>query len=283
MSVAKRRLIVALAAVLVVSVIPVTVLAAGGTFIDDETSVFEGDIEWLASSGVTKGCNPPTNNRFCPDENVTRGQMAAFMRRFAQYLGAEDGIVSNADNADTLDGYSHGAFWRKTEQVNAATLDGLDSTDLVAAYGAASDDWIDDFATFPFTSILSDTVEAPIAGLLHITASVSGEDDCSLAGAGWLQVDIAVDGQDVFSDDFAFEVEFGDCGINEPPFAQAVAVNAVVEVAAGTHTVEVLAQEQGTGTFIIGRSITTLFVPFGEGVAIPVETLSSAGEHPNHP
>ncbi len=52
-----------------------------GTFIDDDDSIFEADIEALAAAGITKGCNPPTNNRFCPDNRVTRGQMAAFLVR----------------------------------------------------------------------------------------------------------------------------------------------------------------------------------------------------------
>jgi hypothetical protein len=54
---------------------------AGDLFTDDDASIFEGDIDRLATAGVTKGCNPPTNNRFCPTNNVTRGQMAAFLHR----------------------------------------------------------------------------------------------------------------------------------------------------------------------------------------------------------
>jgi hypothetical protein len=50
-------------------------------FTDDNTSVFEDDIEWLAATGVTRGCNPPTNDQFCPDDPVTREQMAAFLFR----------------------------------------------------------------------------------------------------------------------------------------------------------------------------------------------------------
>ena len=50
-------------------------------FIDDDGSVFEPDIEWLAEEGMTKGCNPPANDMFCPDDAVTRGQMAAFLVR----------------------------------------------------------------------------------------------------------------------------------------------------------------------------------------------------------
>ena len=55
--------------------------SGGDLFTDDDGSIFETDIDRLATAGVTKGCNPPTNDRFCPTENVTRGQMAAFLRR----------------------------------------------------------------------------------------------------------------------------------------------------------------------------------------------------------
>ncbi|MDH4309669.1 MAG: GerMN domain-containing protein, partial [Acidimicrobiia bacterium] len=50
-------------------------------FADDDGSVFEGDIEALAAAGVTVGCNPPTNDRFCPDNPVTRAEMATFLMR----------------------------------------------------------------------------------------------------------------------------------------------------------------------------------------------------------
>lgn len=50
-------------------------------FVDDNASVFESDIEWLAATGVTRGCNPPANSEFCPSSPVTRGAMAAFLHR----------------------------------------------------------------------------------------------------------------------------------------------------------------------------------------------------------
>jgi hypothetical protein len=50
-------------------------------FTDDDTSIFENDINNLAASGITLGCNPPDNDNFCPDDTVTRGQMAAFIVR----------------------------------------------------------------------------------------------------------------------------------------------------------------------------------------------------------
>ena len=53
----------------------------GDLFIDDDASVFEGDIDKLATAGVTAGCNPPANTNYCPDSYVTRGQLAAFLHR----------------------------------------------------------------------------------------------------------------------------------------------------------------------------------------------------------
>jgi hypothetical protein len=53
----------------------------GNLYIDDDGSLFEGAIDRLGTAGITQGCNPPTNNRFCPNNFVTRGQMAAFLSR----------------------------------------------------------------------------------------------------------------------------------------------------------------------------------------------------------
>jgi len=53
----------------------------GDLFIDDDGSIFEADIDRFAAAGITKGCNPPANDRFCPSDQITRGQMAAFLRR----------------------------------------------------------------------------------------------------------------------------------------------------------------------------------------------------------
>jgi hypothetical protein len=53
----------------------------GGTFVDDNGSVHEANIEAIAAVGITRGCNPPVNDRYCPDEAITRGEMAAFLDR----------------------------------------------------------------------------------------------------------------------------------------------------------------------------------------------------------
>lgn len=50
-------------------------------FADDNGHLFEADINALASAGITRGCNPPENTKFCPDALMTRGEMAAFLSR----------------------------------------------------------------------------------------------------------------------------------------------------------------------------------------------------------
>ncbi len=50
-------------------------------FVDVAVSIFAADIGRIAEAGITRGCNPPANDRFCPDAHVTRAQMAAFLQR----------------------------------------------------------------------------------------------------------------------------------------------------------------------------------------------------------
>ncbi len=72
----------------VTSTATITIGTYEGTFADDDSSPFVNDIEWLADTGVTRGCNPPHNTLFCPTQVVTRGQMAAFLSRALEYSSA---------------------------------------------------------------------------------------------------------------------------------------------------------------------------------------------------
>ncbi len=54
---------------------------ASGFFTDDDNSVHLRAIEAIADEGITKGCNPPVNDLFCPSDVVTREQMATFLVR----------------------------------------------------------------------------------------------------------------------------------------------------------------------------------------------------------
>lgn len=81
-------------------------------FSDDGDSVFEDDINALATAGISKGCNPPTNDRYCPDDPVTRGQMAAFLVRAFEYT--DDG------GGDLFDDDGSSVFERDIDRLGAA-------------------------------------------------------------------------------------------------------------------------------------------------------------------
>ncbi len=62
-------------------------------FFDMFDSVFTEDIAFLRNIGVTKGCNPGEGNtHFCPEDSVTRGQMAAFLVRYFGLTAIDDGV-----------------------------------------------------------------------------------------------------------------------------------------------------------------------------------------------
>jgi hypothetical protein len=96
-----RRLTWTIAGTLaVVMAVPLAVVAAHSFNDVPDSNVFHGSIGWLKDNGVTVGCNPPANTEFCPEDNVTREQMAAFMRRFSQTMGNTGANVN--DSADTI-------------------------------------------------------------------------------------------------------------------------------------------------------------------------------------
>lgn len=63
-------------------------LDAPDAFVDDDGSPHEGDVDRLAASGTTGGCDDGAR-LFCPQARVTRGQVAAFLGRA---LGLEEHV-----------------------------------------------------------------------------------------------------------------------------------------------------------------------------------------------
>jgi hypothetical protein len=117
-------------------------------------------------NGITVGCNPPGNTNYCPDDNVTRGQMAAFMKRLAE-----------------------------NNVVDAATLDGKDSTEFLAVTSAQSFDWFDGTGNIVLsatgTPIVQTTISVPVAGHLLVIgdASVGNSASAGSLFTVWIQLD----------------------------------------------------------------------------------------------
>ncbi|MPZ53975.1 MAG: hypothetical protein GEU79_14795 [Acidimicrobiia bacterium] len=71
-------------------------------FTDDNGTVFEQDIQALAASGITHGCNPPTNDHYCPGDPVNRGEMAAFLTRGLDLPTSDDDVFTD-DNGTVFE------------------------------------------------------------------------------------------------------------------------------------------------------------------------------------
>lgn len=93
-----------------------TVVLASHQFPDvPDSHIFHDDIDWLADNGITTGY---PNGNFGPEDNVTRGQMAAFMHRFSGTIGADTVVTSlvppfeatNASVSLTPDGVEFGPY-----------------------------------------------------------------------------------------------------------------------------------------------------------------------------
>ena len=162
---ARRWVTLAIAAML--ALVPVGAWA-GHQFTDvPNSNVFHSSIEWLADKGVTVGCNPPANTRFCPEDPVTRQQMAAFLRRLetkgvfipgdstmvpiARFRIAIDGTVDDAEFRSPVTGTPSaswtGVSWRVDVPGESVTLNdqqaicvGVGSTARIVTVGSTGGD-----------------------------------------------------------------------------------------------------------------------------------------------
>jgi len=83
-------------------------VATADTFADDDGSIHEANIELIADAAITQGCG---TGLFCPDDLVTRAQMASFIVRALGYLddgggdlfSDDDGLIHES-NIDLLAG-----------------------------------------------------------------------------------------------------------------------------------------------------------------------------------
>jgi hypothetical protein len=144
-----------------------------------DSHIFHTGISWMKDNNITVGCNPPANTRFCPDDNVTRGQMATFMKRLAE---------------NTV--------------VDAATLDGLTPADVApisVVGGTTASSFAADLA-FSDMPGAETTITVPTGYTALIIARYAAESAC--VGGDYASVRILLDGNEmapVVGTDFAFD------------------------------------------------------------------------------
>ena len=139
--------------------------------------------------------------------------------------------------------------------VRDGSLTHLDIADEPVAWGAATKAQTDNFTTTTWTPVVSKALATGRAGYLTITGTLYAEDDFSLAGTGRLAYSLRIDGKVV---DARKLLSFADPGAGDNG-----AATIVVPVAAGGHTVQLVAKEQGSGTYLYGGEVSAVYTPTG--------------------
>ena len=188
---------------------------------------------------------PPVNDKYCPNDFVTRGEMAAFMNRL--------GAVAPG----------------KTPVVNADKLDGLDSTDFMTILAHSYGSFLDatELNLGPATDTqIADSVDitVPAAGvlLIHNTSSwdVTGTD---YVVHSWVELDSTPGcdpnyfGGDPIPGSFGTDAEESSAGR-----ANTAAVSTVAVSGAGTYTVlHCLQNDSGTGINGLDHALSVQWFP----------------------
>jgi len=187
--------------------------------------------------------------------------MSAFMRRFAQYIDAEDGTPAQADNATNAD--------------NAETLDGFTASQLTSR--AAFNSTIDAPDGADFT--LSTTITAPAPGILLLSATI---DATNITDVNFYQCFLEID-DGLVSGTYMFAQLDGDTNAN---WEEDCTTTGAAVVAAGTHTIDFEVEDVRPSTLLFDASVWVLWVPLDGGGAIPSsvtqlgQTRSSIDEKP---
>jgi S-layer homology domain len=258
---------------------------------------FAADISWLATTGVTKGCNRE-GSLFCPEDPVTRGQMAAFLHRLAigtvidaatlegrgarEFLAADGvavdsrrlggrtassylGVAETAEDSNRLGGKAASSYIAVGDTAtNSARLGGRLPEDYLAADGTAAD------------SALLDGLNA--SAISRITgASASGPPVVATVNA-------PVDGMVAVTAVVGYQIPSGTggwtCSLTAGPTgsresvpgtvqqgsargssAGSCVVTGVVELEAGSNQVAIEATASGT-TVLVAGSLSAVFSPF---------------------
>jgi len=93
-----RKVLIVLVA-LVIFLAGTLVAGAGALFDDvDDGAIYADAVEWLVNRAITLGCG---GNNYCPNNRVTRAQMAMFMQRLGNALSPQF-IMQTAESSSDL-------------------------------------------------------------------------------------------------------------------------------------------------------------------------------------
>ncbi|MFW2380731.1 MAG: Ig-like domain-containing protein, partial [Acidimicrobiales bacterium] len=214
----------------------------GAGFNDDDGNIHEADIEFILAAGITKGCNPPVNDQYCPSLPVSRAQLASFMTRAfslpvstTDHFTDDDASVHEDDiNAIADAGFVFGCgpdLYCPNDDVTRAQLASVfvrafefpasttdffvdddssiheDDINALAAVGVTLGCRVDPANFCPFDSVLRDQFASFMARALTLTANEPPvADPAAVATDEDTPIEIVLSGTDPNDDPLTFEV-----------------------------------------------------------------------------
>ena len=232
---------------------PIGVLAAHQFADVSNSNIFHGDIDALVDAGITAGCG---GSNYCPNQAVTRGQMAAFMNRLGALAPGKVPVV----NADRVDGYQANELGRVAQTVSSTIVPLTDAN----------------------ATLSSVALTAPTAGFVHVTATLTAYSFDAGCASCEVSASLRVDGSSATSSNQNAQVG-GDTDVAN------IGVQYVFEVDAGAHTFDLVAfnfdHAVGAVANVQFRQLVASFTPFGStggstlGVSGPTtDAAGRAGE-----
>jgi hypothetical protein len=138
--------------------VPLAVFAAHRFDDVPNSHTFHTAIGWMKDNNITVGCNPPANTNYCPEDNVTRGQMATFMKRLAE---------NNVVDAATLDGLDSADFYTRAQVDEKFATSGIQTLGAGSFTAPGTTTWTNGCArdgAAPFTVRAS--VQLPVGAVI---------------------------------------------------------------------------------------------------------------------
>jgi hypothetical protein len=167
--------------------IPAIAIAATSLWDDvADDNVFVVDTNWMKTTGVSKGCNPPANTEYCPKANLTREQMAAFMRRLATLRVVDAGELEGKTAAELSSVVASAVVDDVTfdpDSANPILLASLTGFDVPASGGAIT----------ALANVTAEPVPLGVSQLALVWIEVNGNGTCpnpvtDPAGTGFLYI-----------------------------------------------------------------------------------------------
>ena len=180
--------------------------------------------------------------------------MRTFIKKSAPIIAA---VAITGAFATTAPAMAHSMF----DAQNANKVDGYHAADLgKLAYGQNST-FVDNFDGCSFQNLYTRNIAVPVAGYLAVWGNVGAARDTDFPDEGLLTTRLVIDGN-VISEPSSVNLE--NDGVQDANSTTA----GLGHVGKGQHVVTIQAEECGAGeAFIVSRSMTSSFSPFGNIVA----------------